>query len=101
VFRQLNREDVEAILDIEMAKVGSRLKARHIELNLNDEARDLLVTKGYDKKYGARPLRRAIERWLEDPLAEEILRGNIADDEVVNVTVEDGKLVFAQFAGMP
>jgi len=101
VFRQLNREDVIEILEIEMRKVGSRLKARHIELNLSQEARDLLVAKGYDRKYGARPLRRAIERWLEDPLAEEILRGNIADDEVVNVTVEDGKLVFEQYAGTP
>jgi len=101
VFRQLNREDVEKILEIEMMKVASRLKARHIELNLSQEARDLLVEKGYDRKYGARPLRRAIERWLEDPLAEEILRGNIADDEVVNVTVEDGKLVFEQYAGTP
>jgi ATP-dependent Clp protease ATP-binding subunit ClpC len=67
VFRQLDRENVASILDIEIAKVKSRLAARRIEFNLTPSAMDFLITKGYDPVYGARPLRRAVERYLEDP----------------------------------
>ena len=98
VFRQLNREDVSHILDLEVTKVKDRLATKKIELHLTEAAREFLIGKGFDPTYGARPLRRAVERYLEDPLAEEILRGNLAA-ETVEVTVEGDRLHFAQLAG--
>jgi ATP-dependent Clp protease ATP-binding subunit ClpC len=99
VFRQLNREDVVRICDVELDKIYLRLATKAIELHLTDEAREFLISKGYDPSFGARPMRRAIERYLEDPLAEEILRGNIHPAETIEVTVEDDKLHFGQLAG--
>ncbi len=99
VFRQLNKDDVIRILDVEMVKVRKRLAAKAIELHLTDSAREFLIGKGYDPAFGARPLRRAIERYLEDPLAEEILRGNIHAAETVEVTADGNKLQFGQLAG--
>ena len=83
------------ILDLEIKKVTERLKNRSIVLELDSKAKDFLVEKGFDPVYGARPMRRAVERFLEDPLAEEILRGKLHDG-LVNVTVEGDKLVFSQ-----
>ena len=98
VFRQLNREDVLRILDLESSKVIARLATKGIDLHISDEAREFLIEKGYDPQYGARPLRRAIERHLEDPLAEEILRGNITADGI-EVRTDGDKLTFEQLAG--
>jgi ATP-dependent Clp protease ATP-binding subunit ClpC len=84
------------ILDIEIKKVVERLKRKNLELHLDSKAKDLLVEKGYDPTYGARPMRRAVERSLEDRLAEEILKDNLHEGEPVHVTVEDEKLVFSQ-----
>ena len=78
----------------EINKVMERLKARNIILQLDEKAKDFLVTKGYDPNYGARPMRRAVERSLEDPLAEEILRGNVKAGTKIQVSAKDGKLVF-------
>ena len=99
VFRQLSKDDVVKILDIELAKVRRRLGSRKIELKLEPSAIEFLVEKGYDPSYGARPLRRSIERYLEDPLAEEILRGVIHNSDIVHVSVSDDKLKFEQLAG--
>jgi ATP-dependent Clp protease ATP-binding subunit ClpC len=96
VFRSLTKPDLIQILDLEMKKVGDRLKGRKLNLVLDDKAKDLLVEKGYDPTYGARPMRRSVERFLEDPLAEEILRGSLHDGDPISVTVEDGKIVFKQ-----
>jgi ATP-dependent Clp protease ATP-binding subunit ClpC len=96
VFRSLTKPDLIQILELEMKKVGERLKGRKLNLTLDDKARDLLVEKGYDPTYGARPMRRSVERFLEDPLAEEILRGSLHDGDPIAVTVEDGKIVFKQ-----
>jgi ATP-dependent Clp protease ATP-binding subunit ClpC len=98
VFHSLTKPDLIKILDLEVGKVLERLKPRGIVLALDDLAKEFLVTKGYDPTYGARPMRRAVERYLEDPLAEERLKGNILDGELVNVTVEGDKLVFRQKA---
>jgi ATP-dependent Clp protease ATP-binding subunit ClpC len=73
-----------------------RLKAKKIQLELDEPAKEFLVEKGYDPTYGARPMRRAVERYLEDPLAEEILRGKFHDKAPIHVTVEQGKLTFNQ-----
>jgi ATP-dependent Clp protease ATP-binding subunit ClpC len=99
VFRQLDRADVATILDIELARFRARLSARKIEISLTESAREFLINKGYDPVYGARPLRRAVERYLEDPLAEEVLRGNLSDKEPVTVTAGPDKLIFEQLAG--
>ncbi len=96
VFRTLTKPDLIEILDLEIKKVEDRLKGRNLKLVLDDKAKDLLVEKGYDPTYGARPMRRSVERFLEDPLAEEILRGNLHDGDPVSVTVEDGKMIFKQ-----
>jgi ATP-dependent Clp protease ATP-binding subunit ClpC len=98
VFRSLTKADLIAILDLEIAKVLARLKAKHIELRFDEAAKEFLVKQGYDPQYGARPMRRAVERYLEDPLAEDILRGNVHEGDPVQVSVEEGKLVFRQSA---
>ena len=81
---------------LEVAKVVLRLKGRQLQLTLDDAAKEFLLQKGYDPTYGARPMRRAVERNLEDPLAEEILKGSLHPNEPITVTVQDGKLVFRQ-----
>ncbi len=98
VFRALNKPDLIQILDLEVKKVMERLKGRNIQLLLDDKAKDFLVEKGYDPIYGARPMRRSVERYLEDPLAEEILKGHLHDNDPIQVTVEGDKLVFKQTA---
>ena len=96
VFRPLSKPDLIEILDLEIQKVMVRLKGKNLQLNLDEKAKDFLVDKGYEPQYGARPMRRAVERHLEDPLAEEILKGSLHDGEPVQVTVENDKLVFRQ-----
>jgi ATP-dependent Clp protease ATP-binding subunit ClpC len=96
VFRSLTKPDLISILDLEISKVMHRLKARNITLVLDEKAKDLLVGKGYDPQYGARPMRRAVERSLEDPLAEEILKGVFHEGDPITVTVDKDKLVFSQ-----
>src|SRR3974390_1348164 len=98
VFRALTKPDLIAILDLEISKVMQRLKARNIVLQFDDKAKDFLVSRGYDPGYGARPMRRAVERSLEDPLAEEILKGVFHEGEPILVSVENDHLVFRQQA---
>ncbi len=101
VFRSLNKTDLIQILDLEVAKVMQRLKHKNIRLELDALAKDFLTEKGYDPQYGARPMRRAVERHLEDPLAEDIIRGNFAENEPILVTVEGDRLVFSQKRNSP
>jgi len=98
VFRSLTKPDLLEILDLEVSKVLTRLKAKQLHLTLERAARDFLVEKGYDPMYGARPMRRAVERYLEDPLAEEILKASLQPNEPITVVVEEGKLAFKQNA---
>jgi ATP-dependent Clp protease ATP-binding subunit ClpC len=98
VFRSLTKPDLIQILELEAGKVTQRLKARNINLTLDEKAKDFLVEKGYDPQYGARPMRRSVEKFLEDPLAEEILKGNLHEGEPILVTVENDHLVFQQKA---
>src|SRR5262249_24779511 len=76
VFRSMHRADMKNIIDIELAKVIKRLKEKNLALVLTEEAKELLIEKGYNQEFGARPLRRAIEHLLEDPLSEELLKGS-------------------------
>ena len=94
VFHTLTKPDLIQIVDLEVAKVIQRIKAKDIHLILEESAKDFLIEKGYDPHYGARPMRRAVERYLEDPLAEELLRGNIKVHENVHVGRDGEKLAF-------
>jgi ATP-dependent Clp protease ATP-binding subunit ClpC len=98
VFRSLTKPDLIEILNLEVTKVLARLKGKNLNLELDAKAKDFLVEKGYDPTYGARPMRRSVERYLEDPLAEELLKGTVREGEIVTVTAEEGKLVFRQNA---
>ena len=95
-FRPLDKNDLVKIVDLETANFAKRLTERKITLEFTQEAKDLLIEKGYDEKYGARPLRRAVEHYLEDPLAEALLRGDVKDGEPVIVAREGDKLIFKQ-----
>jgi ATP-dependent Clp protease ATP-binding subunit ClpC len=77
VFSGLDKESIKSILNLEVEKIKERLKAKEINFDLDEQAEAFLVTKGYDAQYGARPMRRAVEQYLEDPLAEEIIKGNL------------------------
>ena len=100
VFRTFTKPDLIQILSLEVEKVLERLRRRNLKLEMDDKARDLLVEKGYDPQYGARPMRRAVERFFEDPLAEEILKGVLHEGDLIQVTAENGKLVFTQKASI-
>ena len=98
VFRSLTKPDLIRILDLEVIKVMERLKRKNLLLSLDEKAKDFLLEKGYDPTYGARPMRRAVERFLEDPLAEEILKGSLHEGEPVQVTMDNNKLQFVQIS---
>lgn len=90
VFRMLERDDLERIVHLEADKLISRLKAKNITLALSPEALNLIIKNGYDPQYGARPMRRAIERLLEDPLAESLLRGDVKPGDKIEAVETDG-----------
>jgi ATP-dependent Clp protease ATP-binding subunit ClpC len=88
VFRKLTHDDLLNILDLEVAKVDQRLAEHGLHLQLADDAKELLLEKGTDEKFGARPLRRTISSLIEDPLSEDILRNKYAGCGVIEVLVE-------------
>ncbi len=94
VFHTLDRPQLIRIVELETAKVLTRIQAKNIRITLEQSAQDFLIEKGYDPAYGARPMRRAVERFLEDPLAEELLRGTVKPGDTVVAVAKDGKLVF-------
>ena len=96
VFRSLGRDELTQILELELEKVRKRLAERDIHFELDASARDLLLEKGFDPTYGARPMRRAVERFLEDPMAEEIIRGDLREGETISISTKDEKLEFTQ-----
>lgn len=95
-FHDLTVDDLKKIVELELNKLLKRLEFKNITLSVDDAAKTFLIDKGYDKKYGARPLRRAVERYLEDPLAESILKGEIKSGIPIDVTVKEGVLSFEQ-----
>lgn len=100
IFQKLTKEHMGKIVDLELAKVEKRLAEQKIPITVSDEAKDFLIDNGYDDKYGARPLRRAVERYLEDPLAEAILRDEVKRGEPITVVLLDGGLGFEQTAAV-
>ena len=94
VFRMLDKPELSRIVDLEISKVLKRLDKKRITLTLDDSARDFLIKEGYDPQYGARPMRRAVEKHIEDPLAENLLRGDIHEGDTVKVLCEpDAKVL--------
>ena len=98
LFHRLKREDIAAIVDIQLARLGRLLADRKITIELDRKAIGWLAEKGYDPAYGARPLKRVIQKHLQDPLAEQILSGAIAEGDRVKVTA--GKMAWPSTAGM-
>jgi ATP-dependent Clp protease ATP-binding subunit ClpB len=93
LFHRLRREDMATIVDIQMGRLQKLLEDRKLKLDLDDKARTWLANKGYDPTYGARPLRRVIQKQVQDPLAAQILAGKVKDGQAVKITVRDGALV--------
>jgi ATP-dependent Clp protease ATP-binding subunit ClpB len=94
VFKALTREQLTEIVELQLGRLRERLAERRVELEVTDAAEDLLAEEGWDPAYGARPLKRAIQRLLENPLASALLEGRFTEGDTVRVDVEDGELVF-------
>jgi ATP-dependent Clp protease ATP-binding subunit ClpB len=92
LFHRLGQEHMAPIVEIQVARVGKLLKDRKITLDLTDAAKRWLGRVGYDPVYGARPLKRAVQRYVQDPLAEKILGGEIPDGSTVKIDEGDGGL---------
>ena len=102
VFKQLTKSEVRQIVDLDVKKLDDRLFDRHMSLDLTDDAKDLLAQKGFDPLLGARPLRRVIQRDIEDAISEKILMGELTDGEHVKVDAEgEGPLGEFTFEGVP
>ncbi len=102
IFRHLNNEDLKKVIDYELAKVRERLRERGFEIELTDEAKDFIIKQGSNLDYGARPLRRAIEQRIEDPLSEELLRGGFEGKNTILIDAikdESGKVTRLDFKG--
>ncbi|MDP9942172.1 ATP-dependent chaperone ClpB [Ectopseudomonas alcaliphila] len=95
VFEPLGREQIAGIAEIQLQRLRGRLAERELSLELTPEALDKLIAVGYDPVYGARPLKRAIQRWIENPLAQRILAGDFAPGALVHAKVEGEEIVFA------
>jgi len=95
LFRRLSRGDMRGIVDIQLARLQKLLDDRKIVLDIDDKARDWLAETGYDPVYGARPLKRIIQRTLQNPLAELVLAGKATEGETVHITAKDGGLSIA------
>ena len=93
VFHQITRDQMKRIVEIQVNRLRPRLADRHITLHLSDAAKDLLAAEGYDPQYGARPLKRVIQKEVENRVARGILDGTIRDGDTVEIDAPDGKLV--------
>jgi ATP-dependent Clp protease ATP-binding subunit ClpC len=101
VFQQLTREEIRRIVDIMSSDLQSRIKAQGMELIVSDECKDLIAKDGYNPSYGARPLRRAIQRLLEDALAEQVLQGKFKEGDTIETHLEGEAITFAKAAQKP
>jgi ATP-dependent Clp protease ATP-binding subunit ClpB len=94
IFRSLTREQIKDIVSLQLDALQHRLSARKLRVELSDEAKDLLVEQGWDTVYGARPLKRAIQKAILDPLALDVLEGKFHEGDVVHVDRDGDRLVF-------
>ena len=88
IFNALERKDIHAIIDIELEKLLSRISGLGYQLKLSDAAKDYIVDKGFDRQYGARPLKRAIQKYIEDALAEEIVNANLNENDTIYMDLD-------------
>jgi ATP-dependent Clp protease ATP-binding subunit ClpB len=93
VFHRLSAVELREVVDLQVERLRNRLTARRIDLHLTDAARDLVAAEGYDPAYGARPLKRALQRLVENPLALRLLEGDLAEGDTVEVDAGDGEIV--------
>jgi ATP-dependent Clp protease ATP-binding subunit ClpB len=96
VFHPLSTEQIRKIVDIQLVYLRKRLQDRNLDIVLDESARDLMGEAGFDPVYGARPLKRAIQQQIENPLAQHILRGDFSPGDTIQVTVRDGRLAFSR-----
>lgn len=96
VFKQLSKISMKKIVDILISEVESRLTERNIKFDLDESSKELLVEKGFDPEFGARPIKRTIRRLIEDPLSEEILKGNVKDGKHIRLVRADDKIKFKE-----
>jgi ATP-dependent Clp protease ATP-binding subunit ClpC len=93
MFKSLSREGIHSIIDLELAKLYGRINNLGYQIELTEKAKDFICDKGYDEKYGARPLKRAIQKYIEDPLAEEIVKSTMKEGDKIALDLEEGKEV--------
>ena len=94
IFHNLTREQLSQIVEIQIDRLSARLADKHIELVLSNDAKSFLAEKGYDTVYGARPLKRVIQKYIENELSMEILKGSIREGDRVNAKIADDRIVF-------
>jgi ATP-dependent Clp protease ATP-binding subunit ClpC len=91
MFKSLGKEEILKIIDLELAKLYERINGLGYNVDLSEKAKDFIVERGYDEKFGARPLKRAIQKYIEDPLAEEIINSSLQEGDTIYLDLEDGK----------
>ncbi len=91
IFHSLKREDIHKIIDLELEKLFGRIISLGYTIEMSDKAKDFICDKGYDEKFGARPLKRAIQKYIEDPLAEEIVKATLSAGDKIILDIEEGK----------
>jgi ATP-dependent Clp protease ATP-binding subunit ClpB len=96
VFDALGKEQLADIAELQLERLRARLAERKLSLELTDAAKDVLAEAGWDPIYGARPLKRALQRLVENPLAQRLLEGEFAEGDTIRVDAENGELVFAR-----
>jgi ATP-dependent Clp protease ATP-binding subunit ClpA len=94
IFTELSKEELRQILDLMLKEILSEAREKNIQVNVSDEVKEFLLSKGYDKKYGARPLRRTLQKYVEDELAELYLKGKIKDGSTVILSLSNDKIIF-------
>lgn len=95
MFKSLSRESIHLIIDLELNKLYGRINNLGYHIEMTEKAKDFIVEKGYDEKFGARPLKRAIQKYIEDPLAEEIIKANLNEGDKILMDIEDGAEVLS------
>ena len=93
-FNSLKREDIHRIIDIELRGLFSRIRKMGFGVEMDEKAKDFIVAKGWDEQYGARPLRRAIQRYIEDDLADEIIKADILPGDTIRITADEEHVFF-------
>jgi ATP-dependent Clp protease ATP-binding subunit ClpC len=91
LFKSLDRDSIHKIIDLELEKLYGRINDLGYKIEMTEKAKDFIVEHGYDEKFGARPLKRAIQKYIEDPLAEEIIKANLQEGDTIKMDLVDGE----------